>query len=231
MGADRVSFRTVQIHTDEVEAKLDELDEQRWDMLFAKSPDVLRRLAAQAEREDRDGLCEELEGGGVMDRPIKNCYWVLRGKLLAGEYPRTKEELSSEQKLAALSKAGVNVFVDLTEAGELAPYADSLPNATHYRFPIRDVSVPSSVELTTEVLNTIDDHIERGDLVYVHCWGGVGRTGVIVGCWLARRCGSGELALRRLAELWCACPKSTFRPWTPETPEQTEYVRKWLSGQ
>ena len=166
-----------------------------------------------------------------MDRPINNCYWVLPGKLLAGEYPRTKDEASSERKLAALSKAGVNVFVDLTEAGELAPYADCVAKATHHRFPIRDVSVPSSVELTTEVLNTIDEHVERGALVYVHCWGGVGRTGVIVGCWLARRCGSGEQALRRLAELWRACPKSTHKPSTPETPEQIEYVRKWLSGQ
>lgn len=45
----------------EVEAILDELDEQRWDLLFAKSPEVLSRLAAQAEREDRAGLTEELD--------------------------------------------------------------------------------------------------------------------------------------------------------------------------
>ena len=80
-----------------------------------------------------------------MERPIENCYWVLPGKLLAGEYPRNKDESSSGQKLAALSNAGVNVFVDLTEAGELAPCAD-MSAATHHRFPIRDVSVPSSVE-------------------------------------------------------------------------------------
>lgn len=165
-----------------------------------------------------------------MDRPIDNCYWVLPGKLLAGEYPRNKDELSSERKLAALSEAGVNVFVDLTETGELAPYADSVPADRHRRFPIRDVSVPSSVELTTAILDAVDEHIERGDLVYVHCWGGVGRTGVIVGCWLARHCGSGQQALCRLAELWRACPKSAYRQ-TPETPEQTEYVRRWRPAQ
>lgn len=167
-----------------------------------------------------------------MDRPIENCYWVLPGKLLAGEYPRNKDELSSKQKLAALSEASVNVFIDLTgEADGLAPYAHSVPTAKHHRFPIRDVSVPSSVELTTVILDAIDEHVERGDLAYVHCWGGVGRTGVIVGCWLARHCGSGQQALRRLAELWRTCPKSVRLPCTPETPEQTEYVRNWLAAQ
>lgn len=161
-----------------------------------------------------------------MERPIENCYWVLPGRLLAGEYPRDKDESSSERKLAALTNAGVNVFVDLTAAGELAPYADRVPSAKHRRFPIRDVSVPSSVEQTTAILDAVDQHIEAGDLVYVHCWGGVGRTGVIVGCWLARRCGSGQQALDRLAELWRRCPKSARRP-TPETAEQMEYVRNW----
>ena len=45
----------------EIEAILDELDERRWDMLFAKSPDALKELAAQADREDDAGLTEELD--------------------------------------------------------------------------------------------------------------------------------------------------------------------------
>ena len=52
---------TVEIHMSEVDAILDELDEQYWDMLFAKSPELLSRLAAQAEREDQAGLCDELD--------------------------------------------------------------------------------------------------------------------------------------------------------------------------
>ena len=45
----------------EVEAMLDELDEARWAASFAKSPDVLERLAAEAEQEDRAGLTEALD--------------------------------------------------------------------------------------------------------------------------------------------------------------------------
>lgn len=45
----------------EVEAVLDELDEQRWEASFAKSQDLLAKLAAQAERDDQAGLTDELD--------------------------------------------------------------------------------------------------------------------------------------------------------------------------
>lgn len=45
----------------EPEAELDKRDEDMWDALFARSPDVLERLAAEAEQEDRAGLTEELD--------------------------------------------------------------------------------------------------------------------------------------------------------------------------
>lgn len=36
-------------------------DEARWDAAFARSPDILTRLAAEAEEEDRKGLTEDLD--------------------------------------------------------------------------------------------------------------------------------------------------------------------------
>jgi len=58
----------------------------------------------------------------------------------------------------------------------------------------------------------------------VLCWGGVGRTGVIVGCWSARH--GGQPALARLRELWKQCPKSQNRG-SPETAAQEKYVAGW----
>lgn len=166
----------------------------------------------------------------MKDRPIKNCYWVLNQKLLAGEYPRDRDEKSSQEKIAALLKWGVNVFIDLTEPNEgLLPYSHLIEYASHLRFPIRDVSIPESPEQTKAILDTIDCHIEKGRLVYVHCWGGVGRTGVIVGCWLARHGTGGESALIQLRKLWAQCPKSATRK-SPETPEQEQYILYWKSG-
>lgn len=161
--------------------------------------------------------------------PIPHCYWVVPGKLLAGEYPRTPYEQSSREKLKQLTDAGVTAFIDLTEADEfLEPYDHLLDkqSQTHQRFAIRDMSIPRSRDLTMQALDTIDAHLEAGETVYVHCWGGVGRTGTIIGCWLARHHEPGQAALDRLADLWRANPKSSYRR-SPETPEQRHYVREW----
>ena len=189
------------------------------------SVSIIRRRLTSFREESR-GMKE----GEIMDRrPIKYCYWVEEGKLLAGEYPRDKDdEAASKAKLAALTEAGVNTFIDLTQEGELHPYSQWLDSdsQTYYRFPIWDVSIPDTPETTAAILDTIDAHIAQGHVVYLHCWGGVGRTGTIVGCWLARHGHPGPAALERLAELWATCPKSAWR-CSPETEAQRQYVRDW----
>lgn len=166
-----------------------------------------------------------------MLQPIEHCYWVAPGRLLAGEYPRNKDERSSREKLDKLLRAGVGAFIDLTEERDgLHSYAGLIGTASYQRFPIRDVSIPASPAATIAVLDAIDLQIERSRLVYVHCWGGVGRTGLIVGCWLARHGLGGEAALLRLRELWRECPKSASRA-SPETADQERYVLRWKSGQ
>ena len=163
--------------------------------------------------------------------PIHHSYWVLDSKLLAGEYPRDKEDSSSPSKIDALIQAGVSAFIDLTEEKELKPYSNLLDtyksrSITHERFPIHDGSVPVSKETVESILDAIDKHIDQGRLVYVHCLGGIGRTGVIVGCWLSRHGFPGESALVKLRELWQQCPKSVSRK-SPETDEQERYIIEW----
>ncbi len=165
-------------------------------------------------------------------KPIDNCYWVVPGLFLAGEYPRNHGDLTSSDKVAALTDFGVNAFVDLTEEGELAPYTQWLDpeSHTHERFPIRDAGTPASPGFTTSILDAIDGHIGEGRLVYLHCHGGIGRTGTIVGCWLARHERSGPNALERLSKLWEDCPKSAWIR-SPETAGQCLYVINWTEEQ
>jgi protein-tyrosine phosphatase len=80
------------------------------------------------------------------------------------------------------------------------------------------------------ILKAIDDHLRQGRLVYLHCWGGIGRTGTVVGCWLSRQGFQGTAALDRLRQLWQACPKSAHR-MSPETHEQEQYIVHWEEDQ
>jgi protein-tyrosine phosphatase len=111
----------------------------------------------------------------------------------------------------------------------MLPYTEFIKQHTgvsHRRFPIRDVSTPRSQAVTSAILDVMDAEISRGGGVYVHCWGGVGRTGLVVGCWLARNCSDGKSALLQLRQLWQRCPKSLTRQ-SPETIEQVRYIVNW----
>ena len=77
------------------------------------------------------------------------------------------------------------------------------------------------------ILDQIDRSLAAGRKVYLHCWGGIGRTGTTVGCYLVRRGLNGEQALGQLAAWWRDVPKSRIHPQSPETREQAAFIRNW----
>ena len=171
---------------------------------------------------------------GSPERPTEDCYWVVPG-FLAGNYPRTQFEDSSRDKMRRILDAGVTCFLDLTTRYDpLLPYEQLVEQlagsaAVRSHFPVPDMSIPGSAEQTRDILDTIDQVREEGGTVYVHCWGGVGRTGTIVGCWLVRHGMTPEDALARVAELWESRPDSSWST-SPQTEDQFQYVRGWREG-
>ncbi len=77
--------------------------------------------------------------------PHPQSFWIVPDQFLAGNYPGDRTEQSALAKLKRVLEAGVNVFIDLTQEHELRPYAHLLPgDATHCRFPIRDMGIPNA---------------------------------------------------------------------------------------
>ncbi len=167
--------------------------------------------------------------------PIPDAYWVVPGRLLAGEYPGARQEAEARRKVRRFLDAGITFFLDLTQEGELAPYALMLEEEAaarqmaveHHRAPIPDLGTPTPGEVA-RILDVIDAAIGAGHRVYVHCWGGVGRTGVIVGCYLVRRGLTGPQALAEIERLRAGTPDA-YRA-SPETAEQRARVRTWPVG-
>ena len=166
-----------------------------------------------------------------VSRPLHQSYYC-GGKLFAGEYPGEKYGELAEAKLKRMHHFGVRHFVDLTEEGELRPYRQLLPNDTTYlRFPIRDVNVPESVEAVHQLIDKMEYLMQQDGYTYIHCWGGVGRTGTIVACYEARHMKEPtlETALTVMRSRFSNMPKASHRK-SPETQEQIDFVRRFAES-
>ena len=151
---------------------------------------------------------------------------MIEGSVYAGEYAGDLH--NPREKMAQFEQFGITHFIDLTVDGELHPYEPIMPEGcVHHRFPIHDVSTPSSVEDVYELLKYIDSLAkEVYNKVYIHCWGGVGRTGTIVACYYEYLGESYDSAVKHLRDSFKQCPKSKYRN-TPDTNEQLDFIKEF----
>jgi ADP-ribosylglycohydrolase len=160
--------------------------------------------------------------------PLASCYWVLPGRLLAGEHPSGETPAEMRRRVKSLLAAGIDCFVDLSMPEELEAYDALLPPEAEYlRESIQDHSVPTAREQMMRIIDFLERALQSGRHVYVHCRAGIGRTGTVIGCLLVERGRSGDEALQALNQLWQSSRRAKTWPFVPETDEQVEYIRSW----
>jgi hypothetical protein len=194
--------------------------------------------------QDIEDKCRELLPPDLLDindrflafinRPLHQSYEVsvAGGAVYAGEYPGDKDEEIAKQKIERMYHFGIRHFIDLTEEGELCPYKHLLPSDTTYtRFPITDCGVPKSIESVRRLLLRIEELKKMDGYVYLHCWGGVGRTGTIVACYLSQNWNEPDLnhTLEVLRRNFSEMPKSAYRE-TPGTKEQIDFIEQFINS-
>ena len=94
--------------------------------------------------------------------------------------------------------------------------------------PIVDLGLPEEEQLR-DLLEELTIRLERGEKLYIHCWGGRGRAGTVGSTLLAKLYGIGpEEALERTQRAFDTRQDEQRR--SPETPEQHKFVQEFING-
>ena len=153
----------------------------------------------------------------VETRPVpssRGFSWVVPGKLAAMPLPGRDRPL--EQDAAYLEQEGIRVLVSLTEnpvdAHVLASHA-----IDQEHIPVQDYT-PPTLEQMIEFVAVVEDSVEAGKSVGVHCTAGLGRSGTMAAAYLVANGASADEAIATVRQL---------RPGSIETPAQEDAVRRF----
>jgi hypothetical protein len=176
--------------------------------------------------------------------PFPGSYWVIPGTLLAGAYPGGHDAASTAERVTALLDAGIHSVINLMPEEEVfepapgkvfEPYEDALEKMGEARGIVVEIeryAIEDANTLTEQamelVLDAIDAEIDgRSSPTFIHCSNGNARTGVVVGCYLARHgIATGKDALEKLKELRSGDPIFS-RQKSPETMTEEKFVLRW----
>lgn len=121
----------------------------------------------------------------------RNFLWLRKGELAGTPRPGLLIELDYD--LAALQRVGVTVLVSLTTK-PVDPEALVEYGIKGIAFPIKDMGVPT-IEAAMEFCEQMEELVEQGEAIAMHCKAGMGRTGTML---VAQLIWEGESALDAL---------------------------------
>ncbi len=168
----------------------------------------------------------------ITSPPLPDTYWVVPNRFLAGPNPLRMPGIRPDQTIRALIAAGITAFIDLTDGYETMgasylPLIEQGPDKQkilYFNHTIEDFGIPTHLDMV-QVLDLINQLMRENRNFYLHCYGGIGRTGTVVGCYLVDQGFTGNQALSQIISL----RQNLDRIWmpSPETDEQIQFVLKW----
>lgn len=116
--------------------------------------------------------------------------------------------------------------------GNFSNYRDAAlaaGGATFLHFGLPDLSVAESLEALDGIVLDLSRRVGDGDRLYIHCWGGRGRTGLVAACVLGvlYEALDADGALARVQR--CYELREPSLKDSPETEEQRQQVRDWFA--
>eukprot|EP00798_Chlamydomonas_sp_ICE-L_P003469 gene3469-13530_t len=186
--------------------------------------------------------------------------WVIPGRVMAGAYPASLDDAETGRILTTLLELGINTFVCIQAEVNVNTPESAWRNQHGLRPYIKDAQkilsrahetgnpkirqqkidflhlpvIDGSVTTDSAMNRLAEDCIERvfnGENLYIHCWGGHGRTGTLVATMLGRMYNLPYTSAIRYCQ---AFHDSRIYPQgvrSPQTPVQRAQVRRLLTAQ
>ena len=151
--------------------------------------------------------------------------FTLKGKIYRSPMPFSDMDLSKKLWKMYL-KNNVNLVVCLAGKDEcfkntgmnlIEFYKNQKMQVIHY--PILDFQVPKDKKSFKEILENVIAVAEHGENIAVHCYAGIGRTGLFLAC-LAK------LYYQLTGQEAIDCIRQTL-PYAVENPKQEEFIKKF----
>lgn len=151
----------------------------------------------------------------------------------AGEYPVWDwDESIGRKQIQLFTDFGINYFIDLTESGEMPPYAKFLSSSIgRYLLPIPNRGTPAAVEDVFKLFREIECTLQDKPFTkfYIHCLGGVGRTGTIVACYyIYFKQMNAEEALAEMRRMFSSHERAVWMS-APETEAQIDFTHTFAN--